>query len=231
MSKATMKQQFRKHGVETSPFVIVRDWGPETMESVQQLKFPLIVKPDRFYSSIGLTESSICHSINDLDKIVVPRLKEFECVIVEEFIEGHEFTVLVMEDIAKQSFAVNVIELIFDENLPTSDRWLSFKRRSAQSNNKQYKQVVLPESPDKEKIKNLAVRAFNSCHGKGYARVDIRRRYVDGSVFVLEVNENPGFGGNYAIDKMLANIGVDVSTFLMAIISNQGRARSSHLDV
>lgn len=230
MSKACMKERFHKIGVETSPFVVVRDWAPDTRDSVQHLKYPLIIKPDQFYSSVGLSENSICHSINDLDKTVVPKLKEFECVIVEEFIEGHEFTVLVMEDISKQPFAVNVIELVFDESLPMSERWLSFKRRSAQSN-KQYQHIVLPESPEKEKIKNLAVRAFNACHGKGYARIDIRRRYVDGNLFVLEVNENPGFGGNYAIDEMLENIGVSLGTFLMAIISNQGRARSAPVDI
>ena len=58
------------------------------------MKFPLSVKHFSSYASVGLTKESKVYNLMDLRKQCERMLQTYGGCLVEEFIEGREFTVL-----------------------------------------------------------------------------------------------------------------------------------------
>lgn len=65
---------------------------------LQNLSYPLIIKPDNAYDSIGLTDRSIVQSPEAAWSQLQTVRQEHGSAFAEEFVEGREFTVLVLGD-------------------------------------------------------------------------------------------------------------------------------------
>lgn len=62
------------------------------MNKVAALSLPVIVKPNKKGSSVGITQDNVCFDVEHAYKLIMKLLKEFNEVIVEEFIPGYEVT-------------------------------------------------------------------------------------------------------------------------------------------
>src|SRR5258708_12822440 len=67
-------------------------------DAAELLRFPLIVKHPCGYASIGITQASRVESADDLRVQATKAIDDFVAALIEEFIEGREFTVLVAEN-------------------------------------------------------------------------------------------------------------------------------------
>ena len=61
-----------------------------------QWHFPIIVKPNSEGSSLGISDNSLCNSVEKTINISKELLRDFSPVIVEEYIEGFEVTVWII---------------------------------------------------------------------------------------------------------------------------------------
>ncbi len=91
MAKDVAKAVLRNAGIPTPDWVM---W-PAPPEAVEDLGFPLIVKPSRVGSTIGL---SVVESPDDLDAAVELALRYDTDVMLERFVAGRELTVGVLGD-------------------------------------------------------------------------------------------------------------------------------------
>eukprot|EP00198_Chlamydomonas_reinhardtii_P014391 XP_001703728.1 predicted protein [Chlamydomonas reinhardtii] len=73
------------------------------------LRFPLIVKHPGGYGSVGMTKDSKVHNEEQLWKQVARFVGSFGGALVEEFITGREFTVLVVEEPASMQVAIGTV--------------------------------------------------------------------------------------------------------------------------
>ena len=89
--------KFIYHQDELEEWLLRSDNGGTTNESTAPLPFPLLVKHFSSYSSIGLTKDSKVWNVTDLRTQCHRMLHEFGGCLIEEFIVGREFTVLVAE--------------------------------------------------------------------------------------------------------------------------------------
>jgi D-alanine-D-alanine ligase-like ATP-grasp enzyme len=69
--------------------------GDEAASVMARLRFPLIGKHPNSYSSIGLTPASRVQTLAELEEQIDRMTDRFGGALVEEFVEGREFTVLV----------------------------------------------------------------------------------------------------------------------------------------
>jgi len=95
-SRESMKIAANSAGVSIPAYVMARTVA-DVDRALSHLRFPMIVKHPHGYSSVGMTKAS---RVTDADglRVEVARLIElFGGALVEEFIEGREFTVLVTE--------------------------------------------------------------------------------------------------------------------------------------
>jgi D-alanine-D-alanine ligase len=181
------------------------------------LKFPLIAKPNFEGSSKGISENAIIYNQEDLKNIVDVYIKKYrQPLLLEEFINGREFTVGVIGN-GKEAKAYEPMEIIYKNE---GDNIYSFKIKQ---NCYEYVDYVCPAKLDdtiNKKMKNLAVRIHNSLQCKDFSRVDFRLS-EEGKIFFIEINPLPGLTPNYSDYPMLAGYcGISFDKLIKNILNN-----------
>ena len=152
-----------------------------------RLKFPMLVKPPHGYASVGIRRNSRVTNIEQLREQLSIEIKEFGRALVEEFIEGREYTCLIAEnpDDPKNPLTFTPVEFIFPEGESFKHynmKWVEYEKMS----------VAIVDDLKVEKIlREQTARVFKEMKGNGYARCDYRMD-ADGVVYMLEINPNCG---------------------------------------
>ena len=179
-------------GIPTPKFQLIRKRSDRINPD---LKFPLIVKPNNEGSSIGIFNENLVYDELKLTERIEWLIHQFkEPVLIEEYIDGREFTVSVLGNepphvlpIVEQNFA------IFPENMP---HFASFEA----------KWMFEDELPDpkeayfcpadiskhlKKKLEEISLLVYKALDCKDVARLDFR---VDKNenVYFIELNTLPG---------------------------------------
>lgn len=222
-SKAASKERLKAAGVATSPWVLAR--VPEDVDrAAATLPFPLFIKPDVSAGSYGIQIDSVVRDaaaahrqFNAVRAGLHGQTFEDDAVLIERFIEGREFTVLVVEDPRERLglFVLAPGERVFDAALPPSERFLAYERYWGEPvpgrpipdlpTDPCHRYALAP--PDlSPALADLARRAFRAVDGTGYARVDIRLDEPSGELLVLEVNAQCGLStdDNSTVGSLLA---------------------------
>jgi len=170
-----------------------------------RIGFPCIVKPVREGCSTAVNK------VGSGDGLPVALEEAFiwdDTALVEEFLTGMEITCGVVGNDHPQA-------LIPSETIPTTDiLTLEDKFLYGQGENKT--PARLPEEM-LEKIRTVAVKAFQSLDLKGYARIDM---FVtpEGRVVVLEPNSLPGMTPSTVLFHQAAAMGITQSGLIDQII-------------
>jgi D-alanine-D-alanine ligase len=210
-SKIRMKERFLDAGVSTAPFAVVASVESDLRGLCCRLGAPLFVKPVISAGSFGLSLRSVVHTDEELEAQVRsllegPHGREFAAggLFVETFINGPEFTVLVvgMPALPESVRIYPAVERVFNPALPEAERFFSYDRywekyeeESRPPDGKYYEYRAAP-SPLRERLEALAWKAYCAVGGTGYGRVDIRMDATTGELFVLEVNANCGISSD-----------------------------------
>jgi len=181
-SRLAMKEACRAIDIHVPRGVFVHD--PGHLEEANRLKYPLIVKHPSSYGSIGMTAASKVTTPDALELQTRLMCDRFGGALVEEFIEGREFEVLVAETQSDgQPLAFRAVECDFRGALDFRDfdtKWIH------------YKDVVsvpcLDDGLD-ARLRDVSRRFFAAMGGVGYARCDLRMDR-DGRLHMLEINPN-----------------------------------------
>lgn len=181
-----MKMVCRYYGIGVPGHVIITN--PDDLKTkTRHLQFPLIVKHSNSYSSIGLTSSSLVENHEQLlaqSRIIIDR---FGQAMVEEFIEGREFTVLVAEnpDDSDHPVAYEPLEFLF----PPGESFKHFDLKWINYNGMKTRPVEDRSLADQ--MMNASKNLFKGLNGTGYGRCDLRVN-ENNEVFMLEINPNCG---------------------------------------
>lgn len=191
--KTLTKKLLRFHDIQTPEFATLYrgavDW-------VDDLQFPVIVKPPQEDASLGITSASVVREIKDLFARIDALQSEYQQpVLVEQFIEGREFYVGVLGNLNAE--ALPVIELDFTAFPADRPRIASWEAKWGDDGNGAGAEFagtrsVFPEGldPDLEaRMQRVAVEAFQALRLRDYARIDLRVS-SSGEIFVIEVNPN-----------------------------------------
>ena len=113
-SRQEMKAYAKKVNVPTPGWVMV-DRVEDVERVSKRLRFPVLVKPPHGYASIGIRRESRCENLEQLKVQTEREIEEFGRALLEEFIEGREFTCLVAEnpDDANEPITFKPVEFIF----------------------------------------------------------------------------------------------------------------------
>lgn len=181
-TKELMKYVAYCEGVPTPQFELV-----ESLEDIDRacghLQFPLFVKPAKAGDSLGVDEHSLVHNREELVQKVNEILEEYGPLLVEEYIDGREFTVLVAADAHsdKSCTVFRPVEYLFPEGRHFKTYALKTSELHPDCN-----VPCTDETLDRE-LRNAAARIFKGFGGVGYARLDFRVN-EEGKIFFLEIN-------------------------------------------
>ncbi len=196
LDKAKTKEILENNGIATSRFQVFEN---EEDELLQDIHFPLLVKPILEGSSKGIFNENLVDNGEELKKIVKKVVEGYkQAVIVEEFLTGREFTVSVIG--YNNPIVLPIVEIKFD-HLPKDVHPMdSFEAKwiydSPEFNEKnKVDPVVCPAEIDdelKKKIEDVVLRAYKVLDCKDWSRIDVRLD-KNGVPNILEVNALPGF--------------------------------------
>lgn len=189
MDKAIAKDVVRAAGLKTPPSV--RSTSRHHASFVYD--HPVVVKPIPCGSTLGVT---VVRSSQELSPALDAAFRLADTVLVEDWIDGREFTVPVVEDAGKTR-ALEVIEI----NI--SKRIFSFEEKYAKGNDA-FEICPAPiEDEWKERLQTLATTAHQVIGARHFTRTDFM---VDarGVAWFLEINTIPGMTAHSLTNKALA---------------------------
>ncbi len=211
------KRLLMAYGIPTPAFQFIRRSNTAIRE---ELGLPLIVKLNESGGSVGIDNHAVKETIKDAQKKVNKMVSTYKIpVIVEQFIDGPEVTVVVFDDGSKKSVFMG--QKIFRKKTDGKHYFTSLESYE-DIKAYTYKRV---EEPLASKISQLAVRAFNGLHHKDYAKFDVR---VDGETnipYFTDSNPNTAFGPDMGLPftEVLAMYGISFDDVLASLLSKYAR--------
>lgn len=197
-NKILSKERLREVGVPTPDFEVL------SRGEQRSLPFPLVVKPACQGSSIGVhrvfDESGWADAVEDV-------FSYGSEVLVEAYIKGRELTVGVVD-----GRVLPVVEIV------APDSWYDFKSKYTVGACK----YLVPAPIDDglmEKCQSAALRTFDALGCSGFARVDFLAD-AEGNVYVLELNNIPGFTETSLLPKAAAEAGMSFQELCAVIMES-----------
>jgi len=203
MDKWRTKLLWRAAGLPTA------DWAMLAADSdfaavEKQLGLPIFVKPAREGSSIGMSKVAAPGML----KAAYETAAEHDpLVLAEAFIDGPEFTVGILGDVA--------LPLIRLE--PAKDKaFYDFEAKYLRNDTQYHCPAGLPDA-DEQALRQLALDAFRLVGGRGWGRVDVMRDSL-GNPYLLEMNTSPGMTDHSLVPMAARVAGLDFDALCLAIL-------------
>lgn len=192
--KVEAKKRFVEAGVPTPKSEIISTLGEKVEPSFQP---PFVVKPPREGSSVGVR---IVKSAEEAPAALEEAARYGDEILVEQFVEGRELTVAVID-----GKAFPVVEIIPEGG------WYDMKTKYPQLyGGEPTTQYFCPAQLSKEEtavVQKAAVEAYRSLGIEIYARVDVLLD-SNGNPYVLEANTIPGMTASSLLPKSAAEAGI-----------------------
>jgi hypothetical protein len=138
--------------------------------ALARLRFPMFVKPAHAGDSLGIDADSLCRTPEELRAKAAAIEREYGVAMIEEYIAGREFTVLVAENPANrfEPLTFQPIEFRFAPGEPFKTYGLKVQSHHPEAN------VPVDDAPLAESLRRAARAIFLGFEGEGYARLDFR---------------------------------------------------------
>lgn len=213
IDKSITKLILEKSGIPTPRFVKIDD--PNNIPEIDF--YPAFVKPSCEGSALGISRDSVVKNQKELKKQVEMIMNKFnQPAIVEEFIDGREFTVGIIGN-GNDLKVLPILEIDFS-NLPEGlEHFYSHRVKHHYGEKTTYICPARLEESQRKKLENYAKRAFKAIGLFDFARIDVRMRVNE--FYIIEVNSLPLLVPVYSdLTKMLAPIGWKYEDLVNAIL-------------
>lgn len=218
MDKARAKTLVKEAGIEVAPDItICREDEFNTKKVIAKLSLPLVVKPMRMGSSVGM---SIVENEKGLEPAAKKAFKHDSEIMLEKFIKGRELTVAVMEDYEGLR-ALPTIEII-----PKVSNWFDYSAKYDEGGSDEICPAEIPEEIN-DKVQGRAIKAFESLDCRGLARSDFIWDEWSGKMYFLEINTIPGMTSTSLVPKAAKTAGMEFEEFLDQLIERTLKNDSS----
>jgi D-alanine-D-alanine ligase len=211
MDKTMTKRVWLADGLPTPRYVRL---APDEQDVARvrtvpdELGLPLIVKPPREGSSIGVTKVLGYSQMQDAVKLSSHYDPDVLC---EEFIAGEEVTCPVLGEGAS-AYALPVIRIV------APDGAYDYQNKYFTDDVKYLVPSGLPAAEEAE-IQRLAVAAYRALGCRGWGRADLMVRASDRKPFLLEMNTSPGMTGHSLVPMSAKAAGMSYEMLCLHLLA------------
>ncbi len=203
MDKWRTKLVWLASGIPTPRYRMV-DAQTDWMGVVAELGLPLIVKPAREGSTIGLTKvTAVDHG--ELASACAEAAKHDDLVLVEEFVAGVELTASIVGERALPLIRIEAPQGNYD-----------YHNKYFSDETKYFCPCGLPEAKERE-IQAASLAAFRVVGCAGWGRLDLILK-ADGTFQFLEVNTSPGMTGHSLVPMAARQAGMSFADLCVSIL-------------
>ena len=214
MDKVMTKRVWIAEGLPTPRYVWL---APEaqTRERIigvpDELGLPLIVKPPREGSSIGISK---VEGYSQMQAAVTLATGYDPDLLCEEFIAGEELTCAVL-GAGRSARALPVIRIVApDGNYDYQHKYFSNATRYLCPSG-------LPPQ-EEEQVQQLALQAYRALGCRGWGRVDLMLRAADRKAFLLELNTSPGMTSHSLVPMAALAAGISYPQLCLQLLALAG---------
>lgn len=201
MDKVRSKQLFRACDIPTPDFAVVRSRA-DALAGSELLGFPLIIKPSRQGSSVGMSKIAERAELNTAVDIAL----QFDTTaLLECCISGDELTVGILQGRTLPSIRIVTPRVFYDY------------RAKYESERTEYICPGTSSNAQEQSYADLAVTTFNTLGCTGWGRVDFMAG-ADGQPLVLEVNTVPGMTSHSLVPMAAKKEGIDFNELCWRIL-------------
>lgn len=175
------------------------------------INFPLFVKPSEGGSSIGMSKVS-CKE--DLLPAIEKAFEVHHKVLIEEFIEGREFSCGVMQVGEKEIIAFPMTEIVSQTEFFDYDA-----KYNGLSNE------ITPAQVSEElmlRVQETTKKLYKRLNCSGVCRIDFIYREKDDKLFFLEVNTTPGQSAQSIVPQQVRAMGRDTKWLYQTLLEQLG---------
>lgn len=190
MDKQRAKKLFHAAGVP-APDGCMAPIRPD--EITRRFDFPLVVKPNKQGSTVGLT---IVHYPEDIEQAISAAYQYDDEVMIEQFIPGRELTVGILDH---QALGVGEI-------IPQCSTIFDYESKYQAGGAKEIFTAELSEA-ESGRIQALALKAHHALQLNGYSRIDFRMD-ATGTCWCLEANSLPGMTPSSLLPQSARAVGI-----------------------
>ena len=208
MDKVMTKRIWRFEGLPTPDWRMVAN-AHECEQALVTLGAPMIVKPAREGSSIGLTKVTDASQCAAAYAAAAQHDPEVLC---EQFIEGEETTcpVLIVDGKAQ---ALPVIRIVAPGgNYDYQNKYFT--------DDVKYLCPSLLDADEEAEIQREVLRAFKTLGCRGWARADVMIRKSDRQPFLLEINTSPGMTGHSLVPMSAKVAGLSYEQLCLHLLAS-----------
>ncbi|EAT10945.1 D-alanine--D-alanine ligase [Bermanella marisrubri] len=201
MDKWRSKLIWQGLSLPTPKFTLVESLS-DLKEFANQVGYPLMVKPSLEGSSIGISKVA---SEAQLERAFVDAKQTGSSVLAEQFVEGLEFTVGILDGKALPAIQLKAANDFYDYNA----KYLQ--------NDTQY---IVPCGLESEKeacLQSLALQAYQSLDCHGWGRVDVMQD-AKGDFWLIEVNTIPGMTDHSLVPMAAKARGMSFEALVLNIL-------------
>ena len=200
MDKIRTKQVWEALDLPTPRYVRLA-LGEDIGAAVAKVGLPVVVKPSHEGSSVGITRVRAQADLAEAVKLAARYDGE---LVIEQMIEGEEYTVGILQGQALPSIHI----------VPKAEFYDYHAKYVAEDT-----QYICPGLDDagESEIRALALAAFNAAGCAGWGRVDVMRD-VQNKLFLLEVNTTPGMTSHSLVPKAARAVGIDFEELCWRIL-------------
>jgi D-alanine-D-alanine ligase len=206
MNKRISKNNWIQQGLPTAGFEAVTA-TTDVAELVKRLGLPLIIKPVNEGSSIGMSK---VNTEQQLSEAIDLALQYDADVIAEQWIQGEEYTVAILDGEALPAIRLKTPREFYDYEA------------KYQSNTTEYLCPCGLDSQSEEQMQQLAVQAFNGLGMSGWGRVDFMRDGA-GQFYLLEANSVPGMTDHSLVPMAAKQAGMEFDDLVWRILETSFR--------
>lgn len=209
MDKRLTKQIWQAQGLPTPPYRVLSDEA-DARQAVDRLGLPLIVKPAREGSSLGMSKVS-------LPEEMVPAFRQArewdDRVLAERWITGGEYTVAILGEAALPAIRLETPHVFYD---------FDAKYRADST---RYHCPSGLDPAGEAALGALALTAFRALDAHGWGRVDFMLD-ASGAPWLLELNSVPGMTDHSLVPMAARAAGLSFDDLVWRILETSLEPRS-----
>ncbi len=212
MDKAMTKRVWLAEGLPTPRHVLVRRDAHSTVDAhalVRTLGLPLIVKPAREGSSIGVTK------VSALAQVAAALQQAAAChddILCEQCIVGDEVTIPVLGE-GDTAHALPVIRIVAPEgNYDYQNKYFT--------DDTQYLVPCGLPAGEEAAIQSLVVKAYQVLGCRGWGRIDVMIDAATRQPYLLEINTSPGMTGHSLVPMSARAAGMSYEALCLHLLQH-----------
>ncbi|PYF76758.1 D-alanine--D-alanine ligase [Pedobacter nutrimenti] len=186
---------------------IFKNGAYKTEEIKKELKLPYFVKPNNGGSSIGMSKVTNQY---DLQTALDKAFNEDNQILIEEFIEGREFTV----GVVKLDGKITVLPVT---EVETAKEFFDFEAKYTPGVATETTPAALKKE-SRERIEKIVTQVYQKLNCRGIVRIDFILQGGEGDFYFIEINTIPGQTATSFIPQQVAAMGMKLNDFYTKLI-------------